>query len=99
MAGGWVYIVCNKPHGVVYVGVAADLVRRIEQHRTGEGSKFARKHHCTRLVYVEAHDEIQNAICREKALKSWLRAWKLRLIMEHNPSWEDLYPRIAAIEV
>jgi putative endonuclease len=98
MTGGWVYIVCNKPHGVVYVGVTADLARRVAQHRAGEGGKFTRKHHCERLVYVEAHGTIDDAIRREKQIKNWLRVWKLRLIQEHNPDWEDLYPKIAAVE-
>ncbi|HEX8512870.1 MAG TPA: GIY-YIG nuclease family protein [Allosphingosinicella sp.] len=94
MTGGWVYILCNKPHGVIYVGVTADLARRVWQHRNGEGGKFTRKHHCTRLVFVEAHDRIEDAIAREKAIKAWLRVWKLRLIQEHNPRWEDLWQRI-----
>jgi len=98
MPGGWVYIVCNKPHGVIYVGVTADLVRRIAQHRAGEGAKFTRKHHCTRLVYAEPHATIDDAIRREKAMKAWLRLWKLRLIQEHNPTWDDLFPKIAAVE-
>jgi putative endonuclease len=94
MAGGWVYILCNKPHGAIYVGVTADLTRRVWQHRNGEGCKFTRKHHCARLVYVEAHERIEEAIAREKAMNTWLRVWKLRLIQEHNPLWEDLWARI-----
>jgi len=98
MAGGWVYILCNKPHGALYVGVTADLVRRIARHRAGEGGKHSRKYHCRRLVHVEAHGSIDEAIRREKAIKAWLRVWKLRLIQEHNPAWEDLFDRIAAID-
>ncbi len=94
MAGGWVYMLCNKPHDVIYIGVTADLARRVWQHRNGEGGKFTRKYHCTRLVYVEAHDRIEDAIAREKVMKAWLRLWKLRLIQEHNPHWEDLWGRI-----
>jgi putative endonuclease len=94
MTGRWVYILCNKSHGVIYVGVTADLARRVWQHRSGEGGKFTRKHHCTRLVYVEPHDCIEDAIAREKAMKAWLRVWKLRLIQEQNPQWEDLWERI-----
>jgi putative endonuclease len=98
MAGGWVYILCNRPHGVLYTGVTADLPRRLAQHRDGTGSTFARRHHCTRLVYVEGHDDIDTVIRREKALKSWHRTWKLRLIQEHNPTWEDLTGTIAAVD-
>jgi putative endonuclease len=94
MAGGWIYVLCNKPHGVIYIGVTADLARRVWQHRNGEGGKFTRKHHCYRLVYVEPHDRIEDAIAREKAIKAWLRVWKLRLIQEHNPLWEDMWERI-----
>jgi putative endonuclease len=94
VAGGWVYIICNKPHGTLYTGVTADLGRRVWQHRAGEGGKFTRKHHCTRLVYVEAHDRIEDAIAREKAIKAWQRLWKLRLIQQHNPDWEDLWEQI-----
>lgn len=89
---------CNKPHGVLYIGVTADLVRRVAQHRTGEGAEFARRHHCARLVYAEHHDSIDEAIRREKAMKAWRRLWKLRLIQEHNPMWEDLFEKFAAVE-
>jgi putative endonuclease len=98
MPGGWIYVLCNKPHGVLYVGVTADLVARIAQHRAGEGGVFTRRHHCTRLVYAEPHDSIEDAIRREKAIKAWLRVWKLQLIQEHNPAWEDLFERIAAVD-
>ncbi len=74
MPGGWVSIMANKPHGVLYVGVTANLVERIAQHRVGNGgSKFARKYNCTRLVYAEPHGTILDAIAREKAMKAWPR--------------------------
>ena len=90
--GGWVYMVTNKPHGVLYTGVTADLPARIEQHRTGRGSKFAKRYHCSRLVYAEWHERIEDAIAREKAIKEWPRLWKLRLIQEANPTWEEIVP-------
>jgi len=74
--------------------VTADLVRRVWQHRAGEGGNFTRKYHCCRLVYVEAHDRIEDAIAREKSIKAWQRLWKLRLIQEQNPEWEDLWESI-----
>jgi putative endonuclease len=98
MHGGWVYIMCNKPHGVLYVGVKGDLPRRVQQHRIGEGSSFARRHHCTRLVHAEPYNSIDEAVRREKAIKAWLRLWKLRLIQEHNPEWRDLFATIAAVD-
>jgi putative endonuclease len=94
MPGGWTYIMANKPHGVLYIGVTADLAQRVVQHRTGTGSRFARRYNCTRLVLAEPHATIDEAIRREKAMKAWPRLWKLRLIQEHNPHWEDLFERI-----
>jgi putative endonuclease len=94
MRGGWVYIVTNKPHGVLYTGVTADLAARVWQHRNVGGSKFARRHNCTLLVYAEPHDRIEDAIAREKAIKAWQRLWKLRLIQEKNPEWKDLYDQL-----
>lgn len=90
MQGGWVYIMTNKPHGVLYTGVTADLPRRVSDHRAGEGSSFCRKFNLNRLVYAEMHDRIEEAIAREKAIKAWRRVWKLRLIQEQNPTWRDL---------
>jgi putative endonuclease len=90
--GGWAYIVTNKPHGVLYTGVTSDLPARVEQHRNGTGSKFAKRHNCRRLVYAEWHDRIEDAIAREKAIKEWPRLWKLRLIQEANPTWDEIVP-------
>ena len=92
--GGWVYIMTNKPNGVLYIGGTADLARRVWQHRQGEGAKFARRYGCTRLVYAEPHDRIEEAIAREKAMKAWPRLWKLRLIQQQNPEWSDLFDRM-----
>jgi putative endonuclease len=91
MKGGWVYIMTNKPGGVLYAGVAADIVARVAQHRAGEGSSFCRRYNLTRLVLAEPYPTIEEAIAREKALKEWHRAWKIRLIEESNPEWDDLW--------
>jgi putative endonuclease len=91
MAGGWVYIMTNKPGGVLYIGVAADIVTRVAQHRAGEGSSFCRRYNLRRLVLAEQYPTIDEAIAREKALKEWQRAWKVRLIEENNPEWTDLW--------
>ena len=90
MPGGWVYIMTNKPHGVLYVGVTADLTRRVAEHRQRKAKSFSRSYNLTLLVYAEPHGRIEDAIAREKAMKAWLRVWKLRLIQEHNPTWSDL---------
>ena len=87
----WVYIMSNRKDGVLYIGVTADLSRRIVQHREGKGSAFCRRYGLTRLVYAEEHDSIGDAIAREKAMKAWKRAWKIELIEGLNPAWDDLF--------
>ena len=94
MLGGWTYILTNKPNGILYVGVTSDLARRIWEHREGLADGFTKRHGLKRLVYVERHDEIVRAIQREKNLKHWSRAWKVRLILAENPEWNDLYDLI-----
>jgi putative endonuclease len=91
MKAGWVYILTNRPNGTLYVGVTADLVRRVQQHRDGAIEGFTRRYGLKRLVYAERHEEITQAIQREKALKHWSRAKKVWLIIERNPDWLDLY--------
>ncbi|WP_306093592.1 GIY-YIG nuclease family protein [Qipengyuania flava] len=81
----------NRKDGVLYIGVTADLSRRIVQHREGKGSAFCRRYGLTRLVYAEEHDSIGDAIAREKAMKAWKRAWKIELIEGLNPAWDDLF--------
>lgn len=92
--GGWVYIMTNGPHGTLYIGVTANLSARIMAHREGRGSAFCAKWQLTRLVYVEAHEDIADAIAREKAMKKWKRQWKLRMIRKVNPNWDDLWDLI-----
>ena len=94
--GGFTYIVTNKPFGILYVGVTSDIGARIIAHREGRGSIFVRKWQLRRLVLVEAHDDIRDAIVREKRLKDWNRVWKLRLISEQNPNWNDLFDQLNA---
>lgn len=91
MRGGWVYIVTNRPDGTLYVGVTNDLPRRIAQHKAKQVPGFTARYDLTRLVYAEPHDDIRAAIQREKNIKHWPRAWKVRLILDANPDWDDLY--------
>ena len=91
MRGGWVYITANRYRGGMYVGVTADLVRRVAQHRAGTGSIHVSATGKTRLVYAERHDEIAAAIAREKLVKKWKRPWKFALIEADNPDWRDLW--------
>lgn len=92
--GGWTYIMTNKRHGVLYIGVAAVLPQRVSQHREGKGSKFCAKYNLTRLVLAEPHGTIDDAIRREKMLKEWNRDWKIELIERTNPEWRDLFDDI-----
>ncbi|WP_199555383.1 GIY-YIG nuclease family protein [Sandaracinobacteroides hominis] len=88
--GGWVYLMANRPRGVLYVGVTADLAARVLAHREGRGSAFAAKWRCRTLVWVEWHDEIVVAIAREKTVKRWRRDWKIALVEVGNLEWVDL---------
>ncbi len=95
MQGGWVYIVTNRPDGTLYTGVTSNIARRAWEHREGVVDGFTKKYGLKRLVFIERHDDIRTAIQREKAIKGWCRAWKIRLIRAQNPDWEDLYDRIS----
>ena len=88
--GGYVYIMANAPGGTLYIGVTSDIARRDYEHRNDLADGFSKKHQCHTLVYCEFHDDIESAIVREKQLKKWNRAWKLRLINQHNPEWKML---------
>jgi putative endonuclease len=88
--GGWVYILTNKPRGVLYIGVTADITRRIWQHRNGLGSAFARKYGLNKLVRAESYPTIEEAIAREKQLKNWTRKWKIELAESDNPAWDPI---------
>jgi putative endonuclease len=92
--GGWVYIVTNRPRGTLYTGVTSDLPRRAYQHRTGAVEGFTKRYRLRLLVWFERHEDIVEAIAREKTLKRWQRAWKFELIEALNPNWDDLYARI-----
>jgi putative endonuclease len=94
MKGGWVYIMTNKPEGVLYIGVCADLATRVAQHREGKGSAFCKRYNLRRLVYTESYPTIDEAIRREKAMKEWHRDWKIKRIVEMNPQWDDLWEHI-----
>jgi putative endonuclease len=91
MAGGYVYIVTNRRNGTLYVGVTSDLPRRAFEHREGVIDGFTKRYGLKRLVYYEDFDDIRDAIQREKNMKHWPRAWKVRLIHAMNPDWSDLY--------
>jgi putative endonuclease len=89
--GGYVYIMANKPLGRVYIGVTANIIERVAAHKEGRGSLHCNRWNLDKLVCIERHETILEAISREKAMKKWLRLWKLRLVSEHNTNWDDLF--------
>jgi putative endonuclease len=93
--GGSVYIMTNKPRGTLYIGVTSDIARRAFEHREGAIEGFTKEHGLKMLVFLERHEEILTAIQREKTMKHWPRAWKINVIVEQNPDWEDLYAKLA----
>ena len=95
MRGGWVYIMTNKPNGTLYIGVTSDIARRAYEHRQGQVEGFTKRYGLVRLVYMERYDDIRQAIQRESNMKHWRRAWKVRLILDTNPDWRDLYDDLA----
>ena len=93
-AAAWVYILTNRPNGILYVGVTSNLPKRIWEHREGIVEGFTRRYGLKRLAYVERYASILTAIQREKNMKHWPRTWKVRLILATNPKWDDLYDQI-----
>ncbi|WP_375055256.1 GIY-YIG nuclease family protein [Zobellella sp. DQSA1] len=89
-----VYILTNKRNGTLYTGVTSNLVQRIWQHRQEEVEGFSARYGLHLLVYFELHADMYSAITREKQLKKWNRAWKIRLIEGQNPGWRDLWTEI-----
>ncbi len=86
----YVYILASKKNGVLYTGVTSSLRRRVCEHKTDQTEGFTKKYHVHKLVYFERYDSIHSAIRREKRIKKWNRDWKIRLIEEANPEWNDL---------
>jgi putative endonuclease len=89
-----VYILTNRPRGVLYVGVTNDLSRRLTEHRAKPVPGFTASHGLTRLVHVETYASILEARSREHSLKRWRRTWKFDLIEKDNPDWRDLADQI-----
>src|SRR6266446_9538334 len=89
--GGWVYIMTNRRNGTFYAGTTADLARRVWEHREGAADGFTRRYGLKLLVYAEELHDILVAKQRELNIKHWPRAWKVRLIHQDNPDWNDLY--------
>jgi putative endonuclease len=91
---GWVYIMASGRNGTLYIGATSDLVKRAWQHRTGAAAGFTKDYDCTLLVWFADRGSIEVARQRERAMKKWNRAWKLREIEAANPDWTDLFPSL-----
>ena len=89
-----VYIMASNRNGTLYIGVTSDLIARVWQHKNNVVEGFTKTHAVHQLVWYEAHENMASAISREKSLKKWNRIWKLRLIEQLNPEWQDLYEQL-----
>jgi len=89
-----VYILANIRNGTLYIGVTSDLIARVWQHKNNVIEGFTKKYQAHLLVWYEVHQNMESAISREKSLKKWNRVWKLRLIEQTNPEWQDLYHQL-----
>ncbi|MDP1683411.1 MAG: GIY-YIG nuclease family protein [Burkholderiales bacterium] len=86
-----VYILASRRNGTLYVGVTSDLVKRVWQHKDNVVEGFTKRYGVHMLVWFELHENMLDAIAREKTIKEWKRKWKLELIETSNPDWRDLY--------
>ena len=90
----YVYILCSRRNGTLYIGVTSNLIKRIYEHRKNLVDGFTHRYSVHRLVWYELHNSAESAISREKRIKKWKRDWKLQLIEKHNPLRKDLYESI-----
>jgi len=95
--GAFVYILASRPRGALYIGVTTDIRRRLVEHRAGYVI-HTRRYRIQRLVYLEERGRVTDAIIREKQLKKWMRARKIKLIETNNPNWADLIARLVRID-
>jgi len=89
-----VYILASERNGTLYIGVTSDLIKRVWQHRESLAEGFTKTYGVKMLVWYEQHETMESAIAKEKAMKKWLRKWKLATIEKANPDWHDLWPEI-----
>jgi putative endonuclease len=87
----YVYLLASRKHGTLYLGVTNDLVRRVWEHKEKAVPGFTARYRVDRLVWFEAHDDVNAAITREKEIKKWRRDWKIALIEVDNPDWLNLW--------
>ena len=87
----YIYILASKRNGTLYIGMTNNLLRRVYEHKNALVDGFTKKYSVKSFVYYEQTDDVNSAILREKRLKTWKRAWKIKLIEDFNPTWKDLY--------
>ena len=90
----YIYMLASRRNGTLYIGMTNDLLRRVREHRSGLVEGFTKKYGVQMLVWYEVAESAFSAIQREKQLKHWRRAWKLRMIEEGNPAWRDLFDEL-----
>jgi putative endonuclease len=91
-----VYMLASDRNGTLYIGVTTDLVKRVWQHREHLAAGFTDRHAVDRLVWFEQHETMESAILREKQMKKWRQPWKVELIEQRNPYWQDLWEQVSA---
>ncbi len=94
MSEWYVYIMASGRNGTLYVGATNDLRGRVGRHKAGTGTDFTKRYRVNKLVYYKRQASKGKAISQERQIKKWDRQWKMRLIEEVNPEWEDLYEQI-----
>lgn len=87
-------MLASKRNGTLYIGVTSDLIKRVWEHKQGLVDGFSKKYRVHRLVYFEQYEDMSTAITREKQLKKWNRAWKIKLMENENSDWRDLWNNI-----
>ena len=92
----FVYILASERNGTLYTGMTDDLVKRVWQHRNNVIPGFTQRYGVKMLVWYEPHDSRESAFMQERRLKKWNRAWKLALIEQKNPHWQDLWVEVSA---
>jgi putative endonuclease len=85
------YLLASRRNGTLYIGMTDDLVKRVWMHRAGALPGFTQRYGVKMLVWYEQHETRESAFLRERQIKKWNRAWKLKLIEQMNPTWRDLY--------
>ena len=89
-----VYIMTNKPHGTLYVGITNNLIRRVLEHKNNIVGGFTSRYKLYKLVYYNCTSDVNSAIAYEKKIKKWNRQWKIDLVTKFNKNWDDLYCKL-----